>query len=379
MTTQQLELSRKNSADPVITDFTTCLTCHEKCFCDCESCGCLPCQLMLEEVCKIELSIRGKSPFKMIDSGILRKRTAETVDLTEEPVAKDPKTELLRKEAEINRILFTAFNKFDNPVPYFPSIEVGDEAAGLSMSEAEKLYWRKVVEESTFPYITNYISKQHRQFPFDPTYIRSFQPSVTHLTNFTSRPAFLCDRLYYKFRDGFTCPLLAYRWYTGAEKPPSRGKAAMYAEGRNYWFVCPTDTDVFRIYQRLMRKLYQEGPADYIATFQRCCISWYGFEESLQYMKDFSMSTESDFAKNFCKERLDIFSWDDPVWFNCDTALRFPTDEVSCLAYEETGGGQACVRSLTVDNSWLDFKRLEVDFCWKTECRIPSTLVLEEV
>ena len=374
MTSKQLQISRQDSLDPVITDFTTCLTCNKKCFCDCDNCGCLPCMLILQEINEIEMKIRGKvssvagtEPVKIIDSGFITKGAKRPSD--DEIDDRDPK----KREADFIKHVNEGFDKMENAVPYFPAIDAGEE---VTMSGEEQLYWKSVVEKSTFPWVSAYACRMYRQFPFDPTYIRSFQPSYySHV--FHSRPAFICDRLYYKFRDGFTCPLLAYRWYTGKDKPSSRGKAAMYLEGRNYWFICPTDTTTFRVYQRLMRKLYHDDPKGYIEMFQRCCISWYGFEESLQYMKDFSMSNETDFAKSFCADRLDRLSWDDPRFFDSETALRLPEHDIDCLAYEEIQGGQTRARRLEVSTTWLGFHHLEVDFSWKDECRIPFDLVLK--
>ena len=282
------------------------------------------------------------------------------------------------REAEFWTELCHAFDKRINPVPYYPQATTGlGDCTYLPLHMDEIRYWTQVWKWSTYPWhaASMMFAKKEsylgfRQFRYDPRYIGSAQMSEDFGM---LRPAFLCDRLYYKERKGFSYPVLMYQWFNGS-RLPVRGKAATYVvPWKDACLICPVDTDEFRIYRKLMRKIYEANPEHFVTFFARKAVDWNIFTLSLPYLGEMAYSDE-EITVDFIEERLATIDFADLPY---KTILRLPENSFpSPTHFESLEGGQGKMRNMEgVSTRWLSFDNLNVDFNFDKECRIPFDLI----
>lgn len=363
MTEKSLQISRQTSNDEWF-----CLTCHQNYPCKCEACDCTGCFMGFLDYQKHLEGNRGRAIDVAHGKG-KRQCNCLTPEGERDPAA---------QEIEFWAELCGAFDKRINPVPYYPEspAELGD-VNYLPLHMEEIKYWLKVWKWSTYPW---YVAHQmfakkelmeFKQFHYDPRYIGTARMSESYGL---IRPAFICDRFYYKDRRGFSFPVLVYQWFIGSDAFPLRGKAASYVVPcKDVCLVCPTNTDCFRIYHRLMRKVYEADPDKFVTYFKRRVVDWNLFSMALPSLREIAYGDE-EIGPDFLEER---FAYIDFAQLPYKTILRLPENASPDPSFfEKMGGGQFKLRNMEgLATRWLSFDHLNVDFNFDKECRIPFDLV----
>lgn len=214
--------------------------------------------------------------------------------------------------------------KAKKPQPYCPAYtpEYPVDVKGFTeftLQDSLSDKWCKLVSETTYPSAAVYSRKQ---FSYDPSYCGS---KPAHPSTDT---AFICDRLYYKSREGHSFPLLVYQ--LEVKQATSRG---MQAEDQNYNVVCPKDCDDFRLYMDAMRRARSRDATWFHNFFYRETVCWEEFRRVADVLRNGGVYRTDEFWDD-C-ELESAYDELDPVLTSADPYCDWLAHRLFCISFDD--------------------------------------------
>lgn len=288
-----------------------------------------------------------------------RKRKRDVSDL------EDP---LEDKEYWIDSAVAEAFSQ---PVPYVPCYN-GRDASSIrrEFTPEEATYWAKVASYTDYPWVLAKDTKP-MSFPYAVENIYTHQPTGVS-EEMGPRPAFVCDRFYYKSRTGMAYPVLGYHW-RGAIKTGSHSKGKGCVSF-GHIIIADKHSNACRVLVSLCDRIYKIDPGFYFEKFTRHLVNWDRFDSDLDAFADMAAFTSDE---DLIEEVVENFFDSEFPLLESFSSLAFHTRLRVLKKRGITMDLKAILDDLgavTVNTTWCGFDHLELDFNFETECRIPLTL-----